>query len=183
MRKEKESSTMLQRSRNLLSFTININRYDTAQLCIGLTRKHANALIMPKYGTQYKVYKLFYSQRILANKKVDKYEDCRWTCMKRFSSDTSKKNQLEKKVAEESQKQKITVLDEEKLGKLKERVLDIEPISSIDEKKDEKGETIKLVVKQLAESNEPTKDDTASKKGNTPSSCTNLHFNLFNIDF
>jgi len=173
---------MLQRSRNLLNFTININRYDTAQLCIGLTRKHANALIIPKYGTQYTVYQLFYSQRILANKKVDKYKDCRWTCIKRFSSDTKiKKDQPEKKVIKDSQKQKVTVLDKEKLGKLKERLLDIEPISCIDEQKDEKA--TKSVEKQLAESNELTKDDIASKKGNTASNCINLHFNFFNIDF
>lgn len=162
---------MLQRSCNLLNLIRNINRYHTDQLCIyqiGLSKRHASILIMPKYGTRYKIHMLSYSQRVLANKKMDMYEDCRWTCAKRFSSDSKpKKDKVEKKLNEESQ-QRVIELNEEKLGKLKERVLNIEPISSTDEREDEKVEITKFTEKEPAESKEPsTKDDSISKKGNT----------------
>jgi len=84
--------------------------------------------------------------------------------MTRFLSDDAKfKDKPEIKLAEEVQ-QKIIELNEEKLGKLKERVLDIEPITS-DEKKE--GQTAKLVEKQSAEFKESSKDDVTSKKGIT----------------
>ncbi|RLU23218.1 hypothetical protein DMN91_003421 [Ooceraea biroi] len=158
---------MLLQSRTFLSYVRNINWYHIDQLCIyqiGLTRRHASILIMPKYGTRYKIHTLSSSQRVLANRKVDKYEGC--TYAKRFSSDTkAKKDKLEKKLTEESQ-QRVIELNEEKLGKLKERVLDIEAISSTDEREDEKGEATKLAEKQSEskESKEATKDDITSKK-------------------
>jgi len=82
--------------------------------------------------------------------------------MTRFLSDDAKSKNKETKLVEEVQ-QKIIELNEEKLGKLKERVLDIEPVIS-DNKKE--GQTTKTVVeKQSAESKESLKDDVISKKG------------------
>lgn len=95
--------------------------------------------------------------------------------MTRFLSDDAKSNKdkSETKLAEEVQ-QRIIELNEEKLGKLKERVLNIEPVVSDGKEKAAKGQAAKLVEKQSAESKEPLKDDVASKKGITKS---DLDFN------
>ncbi|KYN38207.1 Zinc transporter 9 [Trachymyrmex septentrionalis] len=156
---------MFHRPHNFINFIRNVTcRYHTDQLCIfqiGLVRRHASILIVPKYGIQYKVHTFSNSQKVFANRKVGRHSDCKWTCMTRFLSDDAKfKDKPEIKLAEEVQ-QKIIELNEEKLGKLKERVLDIEPITS-DEKKE--GQTAKLVEKQSAEFKESSKDDVTSKK-------------------
>ncbi|CAL1685358.1 unnamed protein product [Lasius platythorax] len=156
------------RSYNHLNFIRNITcRYHADQLCIfqvGLSKRHASILIIPKYDTQYKVHVLSYSQKIFANKKISRHENGRWIDIARFSSDDAKtkKDKSEKRLAEDVQ-HKIIELNEDKLGKLKERVLDIEPIDSSDDK--EKGkEATKFAEKQSAESKETSKDDVMSKK-------------------
>jgi len=160
---------MLHRPHNLVSFIRNVTcRYHADQLYIfqiGLIRRHSSILIVPKYGTQYKVHTFSNSQKVFANNRVDRLGDCRWICATRFSSSNAKsdKDKSDIKLAENVQ-QRIIELNEEKLGKLKERVLDIEPVIS-DEKEEGKGQTAKLIVKQSAESKESTKDDNASKKG------------------
>lgn len=157
------------RSYNHLNFIRNITcRYHADQLCIfqvGLSKRHASILIMPKYDTQYKVHMLSYSQKIFANKKISRHENGRWIDIARFLSDDSKtkKDKSEKRLAEDVQ-DKIIELNEDKLGKLKERVLDIEPIDSSDDKEKEK-EATKFAEKQSAESKEASKDDVMSKKG------------------
>lgn len=65
------------------------------------------------------------------------------------------------KLAEEVQ-QRIIELNEEKLGKLKERVLDIEPVVS---DKKEEGQAAKLIEKQYSAESKELKDDIALKKG------------------
>ncbi|XP_072747668.1 proton-coupled zinc antiporter SLC30A9, mitochondrial [Anoplolepis gracilipes] len=156
------------RSYNHINFIRNTtHRHDANQLFsifqIGLNKKHASILIVPKYGTQCKVHMLSYSKSIFANKKIGRHEDGRWIGIARFLSDDvkSKKDKSEKKLAEDVQ-QKIIELNEEKLGKLKERVLDIELIDSSDDK--EKGKDAKFAEKQFAESKEMSKDDAMSKK-------------------
>lgn len=157
---------MFHRPHNFINFIRNVTcQYHADQLCIfqiGLVRRHASILIVSKYGTQYKIHTFWNSQKVFANRKVSR--DCRWTCVTRFLSDDAKsKDKSETKLAEEVQ-QRIIELNEEKLGKLKERVLDIEPVTS-DEKKE--GQAAKLVEKQSAESKEPSKDDVILKKGIT----------------
>lgn len=165
-----EKARMLHQSHNLVNFIRNVTcRYHADQLCIyqiGLIRRHASILIVPKYGTRYKVHVFSNSQKIFANRKIDRHGDCRWICMTRFSSDAkSNKDKPEVKLVEEVQ-QRIIELNEDKLGKLKERVLDVEPVVS-DEKEKGKGQT-KLVEKQPGESKEQSlKDDVVSKKGMT----------------
>lgn len=161
---------MLHRSHNLVNFIRTTCRYHTDQLCIfqiGLIRRHASILIMPKYGTRYKVHMFSNSQKIFANRKTGRHGDCRWICATRFSSDSAKSNKdkPEVKLVEEI-KQRIIELNEEKLGKLKERVLDVEPVIS-DEKEEGKRQTAKLVEKQPAESKEPSSKDDVLKKGMT----------------
>jgi len=161
---------MLHLSCNPLNFIRNVTcRYHANQSCIfhiGLSKRHASILIMPKYDTRYKVHMLINPQKMVANKKLLQSEDYRWICT-RFLSDHAKiKDKSEKKLAEDVQ-QRIIELNEEKLGKLKERVLDIKPISTIDEKKEEKTEATKFAVKQSTESKESSKDDAVSKKGTT----------------
>lgn len=159
---------MLHRPHNFINFIRNVTcRYHADQLCIfhvGLIRRHASILIVPKYGTRHKVHTFSNSQTVVANRKIGRHGDCRWTCATRFSSDDAKSNKdkSETKLAEEVQ-QRIIELNEEKLGKLKERVL--EPIIS-DEKEKGKGQAAKL-EKQSAESKEPSKDDIVLKKGTT----------------
>jgi len=171
---------MLHRPHNLVSFIRNVTcRYHADQLYIfqiGLIRRHASILIVPKYGTRYKVHTFSNSQKIFANSRVDRLEDCRWTCATRFSSSNAKSNKdkSEVKLAEGVQ-QRIIELNEDKLGKLKERVLDIEPVVS-DEKEEGKGQTAKLTEKQSAEFKEPSKDDNASKKGIIINSDLNLKY-------
>ncbi|KAM0727586.1 Proton-coupled zinc antiporter SLC30A9, mitochondrial [Formica fusca] len=153
---------------NHLNFIRNMTcQYHADQLCIfqiGLNKRHASILIMPKYGVQYKVQKLLYSQKVFANKKIGRNEDGRWIGIAKFSSDEAKikKDKSEKRLAEDVQ-QKIIELNEDKLGKLKERVLNIEPIDSSNDKEKEK-EAIKFIEKQSAESKELSKDDVMSKK-------------------
>ncbi|XP_012227233.1 proton-coupled zinc antiporter SLC30A9, mitochondrial [Linepithema humile] len=161
---------MLHSSCNLLNFIRNVTcRYHADQSCIfhiGLSKRHASILIMPKYDTRYKVYTLINPQKIVANKKTLQYEDYRWIRTTRFLSDDVKskdKSDNETKLVENVQ-QRIIELNEEKLGKLKERVLNIEPISTIDEKEEGKEEATKLAVKQSTESKESSKDDATSKK-------------------
>ncbi|XP_011868185.1 PREDICTED: zinc transporter 9 isoform X1 [Vollenhovia emeryi] len=158
---------MLHRPHNLVSFIRNVTcRYHADRLCtfhIGLIKRHASVLIVPKYGTRYKVHAFSNSQKVFANRKTGRHGDCRWTCAARFSDDAkSNKDGSEVKLANEV-KQRIIELNEEKLGKLKERVLDIEPVIS-DEKEVGKGQAAKLVEKKSAEFKEPLKDDAASKK-------------------
>lgn len=161
---------MLHRPHNFVNFIRNVTcRYHADQLCIfqiGLIRRHASILIVPKCGARYKVHAFSNSQKVSASRGVGRHGDCRWTCASRFSDDAkSNKDKSEIKLAEEVQ-QRIIELNEEKLGKLKERVLDIEPIVT-HEKEDGKGQAAKLVEKQPAESKEPSKDDVISKKGIT----------------
>ncbi|KYM81222.1 Zinc transporter 9 [Atta colombica] len=155
---------MFHRSHNFINFIRNVTcRYHTNQLCIfqiGLVRRHASILIVPKYDIQYKVHTFSNSQKVFANRKVSRHRDIKWTCMTRFLSDDAKSKNKETKLVEEVQ-QRIIELNEEKLGKLKERVLDVEP--AISDKKKE-GQTAKLVDKQSAESKESLKDDIISKK-------------------
>lgn len=157
---------MLHRPHNLVNFIRNVTcRYHVDRLCIfqiGLIRRHASILIVPKYGTRYKVHTFSNSQKVFANRKAGGHGDCRWTCATRFSSDDAKsiRDKSEVKLAEEVQ-QRIIELNEDKLGKLKERVLDIEPVIS-DEKKEEKKQVAKLIEKQSAESKE-SKDDVLMK--------------------
>lgn len=158
------------RSYNYLNFIQNITcRYQADPLCIfqiGVNKRHASILIMPKYSTRYKGYKvhmLSYSQKVCANNKIGRHEDNKWISIARFLSDDAKiKNKSEKRLAEDVQ-QKVVELKEEKLGKLKERALDIE---TIDSNNKEKGrETTKFIEKQSAESKELSKDDVMLKKG------------------
>ncbi|XP_050447051.1 zinc transporter 9 [Cataglyphis hispanica] len=156
------------RSHNHLNFIRNITRqYHADKLCIfqiGLNKRHASILIIPKHDVQYKIHKFLYSQKIFTDKKIGTNEDGRWIDIAKFSSDDAKakKNKSEKKLAEDVQ-QKIIELNEEKLGKLKERVLNVEPIDSSNDK--EKGrEATKFAEKQSVESKELSKDDVTSKK-------------------
>ncbi|KAG5341286.1 ZNT9 protein, partial [Acromyrmex charruanus] len=159
--KKKIIIRMFHRPHNFINFIRNLTcRYHTDQLCIfqiGLVRRHASILIVPKYDIQYKVHTFSNSQKVFANRKVGKHRDCKWTCVTRFLSDAKSKS--ETKIIEEVQ-QRVIELNEEKLGKLKERVLDVKPVT-FDEKKE--GQTGKLVEKQSAESKE-SKDDVVSKK-------------------
>ncbi|XP_032682993.1 zinc transporter 9 isoform X1 [Odontomachus brunneus] len=159
---------MLHRSYNLLNFIRNASRCHVDQLCvfqIGLIRRHASIFIIPKCGIRYKVCKFTSAQKIFINRKVDKHDDWRWIYMTRFLSDDTKtkKDKSEKILAEDSQ-QRIIELNEETLGKLKERVLDIEPIIPADKKEEETEETAKLTEKQSTESKESLKDDITLKK-------------------
>lgn len=153
------------RSYNHLNFIRNITcRYHTDQLCIfqiGLSKRHASILIVPNYGAQCKVHMLSYSQNVFANKKIGWHENGRWIDLARFLSDNAKtKDDSEKKLSEDVQ-HKIIELNEEKLGKLKERVLDIKPFDSSKEKE---REAAKFADKQSAEFKESLKDDVMSKK-------------------
>lgn len=168
--KKEEEIMMLHQHHNLINFIRNVTcRYHVDQLYIfqvGLIRRHASILIVPKYGTRYKVHTFTNSQKIFANRKIGRHGDCRWAYAARFSSNDAKSNKdkPEVKLVEEVQ-QRIIELSEEKLGQLKERVLDIESVIS-DEKKDGKGQATKLVEEQSAESKELSKDDIVlSKKG------------------
>ncbi|XP_014469178.1 PREDICTED: zinc transporter 9 [Dinoponera quadriceps] len=154
---------MLHRSYKFLNFIrstsirCNVDRLGVYQ--VEFIRRHASIFIIPKYGTRYKMCKFTSSQRILINGKVDKYDDRRSIYTTRFLSDDAKtKKDKSEKIVGDSQ-QRIIELDEEKLGKLKERVLDIEPISPVDKSRVETGETAKLAEKQSAESKESLKDD------------------------
>lgn len=155
------------RSYNYLNFIQNITcRYQADPLYIfqiGLNKRHTSILITPKYDIQYKVRMFSYSQKVCANKKIGRHENSRWISIARFLSDDTKiKDKSEKRLAEDVQ-QKVVELKEEKLGKLKERILNIEPIDSSDDK--EKGkEPTKFVEKQSTESKELPKDDVMAKK-------------------
>lgn len=160
---------MLHRPHNLVNFIRNVTcRYRADQLCIfqiGLVRRHASILVVPKYGTRHKVHTFSNSQKVFANRKVGRHGEYRWTYATRFSSNDAKSNKdkSDAKLVEEVQ-QRIIELNEEKLGKLKERVLDIEPvISEKEERKGQAGKREKLIEKSV-ESKEPSKDDVVSKK-------------------
>lgn len=166
---KRKGITMLYRSCNLLNFIRNTSRYRADQLYvlqIGLISRHASIFVISKYGTQYKVCKFMNPQKTFINKKVEKYDDWRWICMTRFLSDDAKakKDKSEKILIEDSQ-QRIIELDKGKLGKLKERILDIKPINLIDKKGEQTGEIAKLNEKQSTESKESSKDDLTLKKG------------------
>lgn len=108
---------------------------------------------MPKYGIPYKVHTLSTYTYICSNKRIDRYEDCRWTYLKRFLSDDTK---TDKKSTEDVQ-QRIIELKEEKLGQLKERILDIE----IKSNEKEKDKVTNIAEKQFVEF---SKNDAVSKK-------------------
>lgn len=112
---------------------------------------------MPKYDISYKVHTLSDYAHIFTNKKIDRYEVCRWTYLKRFSSDDTK---TDKKLTDVQQR--IIELKEEKLGKLKERILDIE----IKSNEKEKDKVTNLAEKQFVEFTKTSKNDVVSKKGN-----------------
>lgn len=154
-------------SSKFLNFIQNINRYHADQLCIfqiGLTKRYANILIMPKCGTQYnRIHTLSNPRKVFFTRKIGK-QDWRWTCM-RFTSDESKIKQekLDKKLADDVQ-QKIIELNQEKLGKLKERVLNVESISA-DNKEEAQSEAADIIEKDSEQPKQPLIDDTTSKKG------------------
>lgn len=156
------------RSYNCVNLIQNITcRYQAGPLRIfqiGLDKNRASILQIPKYDTQYKICMLSYYQKVCANKKIGRHEDNRWINIARFLSDDAKiKDKFEKRLAEDVQ-QKVVEFKGEKLGKLKERVLDLQPIDSNDDK--EKGrETTKFIEKQSTESKELSKDDVILKKG------------------
>lgn len=160
---------MLHSSCNLWNIIRNVTcRYHADQSCIfhiGLSKRHASILIMPKYDTRYKVHMFINPQKIVANKNILQYKNYRWIYITSFlSDDTKNEDKSEKKLIEEVQ-QRIIELNEQKLGKLKERVLNIE--STVNRKEEEKTEATKLAAKQSAESKESPKDDSMSKKGTT----------------
>ncbi|KAL0134757.1 hypothetical protein PUN28_001493 [Cardiocondyla obscurior] len=150
---------MLHRPHNLVNFIRSVTcRYHADQLCIlhaGPVRRHASILIVPKYGTQHKVDEFLNSQKVFSNKKVGRHEDCKWICVTKFLSNDGKSNKDKSEVKTEEVQQRIIELNEEKLGKLKERVLDIEPVA-FDEKKEEKQSAEQQPNKSL-------KDDMSKK--------------------
>lgn len=160
---------MWHRSYNLLNCIRHTNQYHVDQLYIfqiGLIRRHVSIFVIPKYGTQCKVYKFKSPQKIFINGKVERYDDWRWIYMTKFISDDAKtKKDKSGKILIEDSQQRIIELDEEKLGKLKERVLDIEPINPVDKKEEEAEEIAKLTERQSVESKETSKDDATLKKG------------------
>ncbi|KAL0118981.1 hypothetical protein PUN28_009543 [Cardiocondyla obscurior] len=159
---------MLHRPHNLVNFIRSVTcRYHADQLCIlhvGLVKRHASILIVPKYGTQYKANAFLNSQKVFANRKVDRFGDCRWICTTKFLSDDGKSNKDKSEGKTEEVQQRIIELNEEKLGKLKERLLDIEPVA-FDEKKEEKDQVVKLGEKQSVEQKpkESLEDDVSKK--------------------
>lgn len=157
---------MLHRSYNFFNLVRNTNRYHVDQFYIfhiGLIKRNASILIS-KHGIQYKVHKLLNSQKIFINKKLGRNENWRWGCITRFSSDNSKtKKDSSEKILTESVQQRIIELNEEKLGKLKERVLNVKPVDS--EEGEEKEKMAKLNGKQSTEYRGSPKEDAASKKG------------------
>ncbi|XP_028046272.1 zinc transporter 9 isoform X2 [Monomorium pharaonis] len=163
---------MLHRPCNLVKFIRNVTcRYHADQLCIfqiGLVRRHASILIVPKYSTQHnKVHtnSQVFEFTVFANRKIGRHGDCRWICVTKLLSDDAKfnKDKSEAKLAEEVQ-QRIIELNEEKLGQLKERVLDIEPVVSKEKEEAAKGQAPKFVEKQTTEFKESLKNDVAPKK-------------------
>lgn len=159
---------MLHRSHYLLNLIRNTNRYHIDQLCvlqIGLIRRHASLFIIPKYGTSYKVCKFTSAQKIFINEKIDRHDNWRWIYTSRFLSDDMKiKKDKSEKILDEDSQQRIIELDKEKLGKLKERVLDIEPIIPTNKKREEIGEAVKLIEKPSTDSKKSS-DDVTLKKG------------------
>lgn len=164
---------MLHRSYSLLNIIQRINRCNIDQLVIyrtGVARRHFSILIKPKYNTQYRPHISTSSEKLFANNKVGYLGEWRWavTTISRPNSDNAKvkkdgQNNLGKDTTKKVQ-QRIVELDEQNLGQLKERALNVTstdaPVVGAKEKKDKD-------VKEAAsktEISEPPKEDASTKK-------------------
>ncbi|KAG7198327.1 hypothetical protein KM043_005725 [Ampulex compressa] len=138
---------------------------DQRELLIGLARRHASILITPKYNSRHKSCPILNSQRFFANKKVGHLAERRClfvTSLKSAAGDNkNKKTEPDKKAFEDIQ-QRIIKLDEQNLGKLKERALNTD-VGDIGKKVQDKNETEES-NKHKAEAADNENDDSASKK-------------------
>lgn len=163
---------MLHRSYSLLNVIQTINRYNIDQLFIyrtGAIRRHFSVVIKPKYSTRYNSHISSNSEKLFANDKVGRFGECRWTVvlLSRSNSDNAKTRKDGQSTLDESAtnnvQQRIIELNEEKLGQLKERALDVTPtdatVVEVKEKKDEEK-----VAASKVETPESTKEEASAKK-------------------
>ncbi|XP_046821600.1 zinc transporter 9 isoform X3 [Vespa crabro] len=166
---------MLHRSYTLLNFFRNISCHCTGEHCIfqiGLSRRRSNILITPNHGVRCKVHVISNSQSNFGQKKAGKTGDLKWTCIitRRTASDDIKGKGIgdllqQEKIFIQDGQDRVIELNEEKLGKLKERPLNVEPVVETDDKKKKDPEKVaEFVDKPVIESKETAEEDITSKK-------------------
>lgn len=155
---------MLHRSYTLLKFIRNVSCHCADEQCIfqiGLSRRYSSILITPNPDV-----------RNFSLKKAEKFTDLKWTCivsLREISDDVKEKKNgdvlQQKKVSVEDGQEKFIELTEEKLGKLKERPLTVEPIVKTDDKKKKDlGKVAGIVDKILADSKETATEESKKAK-------------------
>lgn len=155
---------MLHRSYSLLSF---IRRNVTCHCAdrlyvfhIGVAKKHTSIFITPKY-----VHVISKTQRIFNNTTTRKIGELRWIHASASRFIAEKIEEKPEKVVEQPLKQKIIEHDKEKLGKVKERDLEVKAASLEDvSKKEEKFVKDKKKDDKTGEK-EVAKDEISAKKG------------------
>ncbi|XP_035733125.1 zinc transporter 9-like isoform X2 [Vespa mandarinia] len=166
---------MLHRSYTLLNFFRNISCHCTGEHCIfqiGLSRRRSNILITPNHGVRCKVHVISNSQSNFGQKKAGKTGDLKWTCIitRRTASDDIKGKGIgdllqQEKIFIQDGQDRVIELNEEKLGKLKERPLNVEPVVEIDDKKKkDPAKVAEFIDKPVIESKETAEEDITSKK-------------------
>lgn len=165
---------MLHRSYTLLNFFRNISCHCTGEHCIfqiGLSRRRSNIFITPNHGVRCKVHVISNSQSNFGQKKAGKTGHLKWTYVvtRRTVSDDIKKKEIgdlpqQEKTLIQVGQDRVIELSEEKLGKLKERPLNVESVKIDDKKKKDPEKVAESVDKPVIEGKE-TAEDVTSKKG------------------
>ncbi|KAK2587085.1 hypothetical protein KPH14_002856 [Odynerus spinipes] len=166
---------MLHRSYSFLNFIRNASYHCADEVCIfqiGVTRRHFGASVIPKYGVRCKVHVISNSQSNFGHKKVGKITDLKWTCVitRRAASSDSKgregnRQSQEEKASFQDTQDRVIELNEEKLGKLKERILSVGVVGETDEKKkNEPGKAAEILEKTKVEVKEISKEESTLKK-------------------
>lgn len=165
---------MLQRSYSFLNFIRKISHHCADEVCIfqiGEAGRNFSTLVIPKYGVRCKVH-ITNSQSNFGHKKVGRTTDLKWTYVitRRAASSNAKgkeENQtiLEKKATSQDSQDRVIELNEEKLGKLKERPLTLEVTSNVEDKKqNEQGKAPETSEKTKTETAEIPKEGILAKK-------------------
>ena len=156
---------MLHRSYSLLSFIRrNVTCHCTDRFYvfhIGANRRHTSIYITPKF-----VHVILNTQNIFNNANRGKISELRWihASASRFSAKEIEERKAEKlKVA--NLKQKVIELDQEKLGKVKERDLTLSVTSLVDDLKKQDEKSRKKEEKRESEKEAAKEEIPVPKKG------------------
>ncbi|XP_033211950.1 zinc transporter 9 [Belonocnema kinseyi] len=173
---------MLHRSYSLLSFIRrNVTCHCTDRFYVfhvGVTRRHASIFITPKY-----VHVISNTQKSYNNPSPRKIGETRWihaSASRLATKEIGGKKTTEKleKVVKSTLKQKVIELDREKLGKVKERDLDVQVLSSQDDAKKEEKPRKKEEKKEVGKEETPVAKKAAKKRMRVDLSASSLERNF-----